>query len=348
MQADVQTEPQPRPFSLAPAQTPPRSVRPLKKKFSRFTMYDIIGDIHGYADELVELLERLGYREINGIFRHSNRFVIYCGDFIDRGPQISDVLKISRSMVEGGSAQAVMGNHEFNAIAFHTERLEQPGTYFRQHTAHNIRQHAATTQQLTQSELQNALDWFRQLPVALDLEQLRVVHACWDPAGIAIVQQGLDELGRFSPAFLEQASEPRNPVFENIERLLKGPEIRLPDGITVKDKEGSDRKRIRIRWFERPDGHTLASYALPAVNTGSLTSIPLTAPCHPAPYDRDHPPVFIGHYWMPDKTPQPLAHNVACLDYSVAKDGQLCAYRFDGETRLNATKFVTVASRGRQ
>ena len=311
-------------------------------------MYDIIGDIHGHADELVELLERLGYQEIDGIFRHNQRTVIYCGDFIDRGPQISDVLKISKSMVEAGAAQAVMGNHEFNAIAFHTERPKQPGSYFRRHTAHNIRQHAATTQQLTHSELREALEWFRQLPVALDLGHLRVVHACWDPAGIPIVQQGLDQLGRFSPAFLEQASERGNPLFENIERLLKGPEIDLPDGITVRDKEGSNRKRIRIRWFEPPNGHTLASYALPAVTTGNLTSIPLTAPCRPAPYDGDHPPVFIGHYWMPDKTPQPLAHNVACLDYSVAKDGQLCAYRFDGETRLNAAKFVTVPSRGRQ
>ena len=48
-------------------------------------MYDLIGDIHGHADELVELLERLGYVEINGVYRHANRSVIFCGDFVDRG-----------------------------------------------------------------------------------------------------------------------------------------------------------------------------------------------------------------------------------------------------------------------
>ena len=29
-------------------------------------MYDLIGDIHGYADELVQLLEALGYRKSHG------------------------------------------------------------------------------------------------------------------------------------------------------------------------------------------------------------------------------------------------------------------------------------------
>ena len=31
-------------------------------------MYDLIGDIHGHADELVELLEALGYRESHGVY----------------------------------------------------------------------------------------------------------------------------------------------------------------------------------------------------------------------------------------------------------------------------------------
>ena len=73
-------------------------------------MYDIIGDIHGHADELVTLLEQLGYREQNACFRHPSRKVIFCGDFVDRGPHIPDVVRIARKMVEQDAALAVMGS----------------------------------------------------------------------------------------------------------------------------------------------------------------------------------------------------------------------------------------------
>jgi hypothetical protein len=81
--------------------------------------YDLIGDIHGYADELVQLLQKLGYGLADGCYRHPARKVIFLGDFIDRGPKQGEVLQIVIPMVQQGSALAVMGNHEFNALAFH-------------------------------------------------------------------------------------------------------------------------------------------------------------------------------------------------------------------------------------
>ena len=83
--------------------------------------YDIIGDIHGHATKLEELLENLGYDAADGVYRHPTRTVIFVGDFIDRGPEQREVLQIVRSMCDAGSAQAVMGNHEFNALGFGTE-----------------------------------------------------------------------------------------------------------------------------------------------------------------------------------------------------------------------------------
>lgn len=78
--------------------------------------YDIIGDIHGYADELVVLLKKMGYEEQEGVWRHPERKVIFLGDFIDRGPRQVETVMIARRMVEAESALAVMGNREFNAI----------------------------------------------------------------------------------------------------------------------------------------------------------------------------------------------------------------------------------------
>jgi hypothetical protein len=62
----------------------------------------------------------------------------------------------------------------------------------------------------------------------------------------------------------------------------------------------------------------------------------------PRHYEYDGPPVFVGHYWLSADRPEPLSPNVACLDYSVAKGGFLCAYRWDGERTLGPGKFVTV------
>ena len=59
-------------------------------------------------------------------------------------------------------------------------------------------------------------------------------------------------------------------------------------------------------------------------------------------YSHDAPPVFLGHYWM-EGEPKPLAANIACLDYSVAKPGgKLVAYRWNGERRLERDSFVWV------
>jgi hypothetical protein len=51
-------------------------------------------------------------------------------------------------------------------------------------------------------------------------------------------------------------------------------------------------------------------------------------------------PVFVGHYWLKGQRPELLRRNIACVDWSVAKGGFLCAYRWDGERGLDVGKFV--------
>ena len=62
-----------------------------------------------------------------------------------------------------------------------------------------------------------------------------------------------------------------------------------------------------------------------------------------AAYPVDAKPVFIGHYWLSGSRPELLAENVACVDWSVAKGGFLCAYRWEGERRLQNHKFMWTA-----
>lgn len=75
--------------------------------------FDVIGDIHGCADELEDLLGLLGYQD----GRHpAGRRLIFLGDLVDRGPRIPDVLRIAMRAVREHGALCVIGNHEAKAI----------------------------------------------------------------------------------------------------------------------------------------------------------------------------------------------------------------------------------------
>lgn len=82
--------------------------------------WDIIGDNHGQAAKLEGLLAKLGYHETGGVYRHPDRRILFLGDYIDRGPSVRRVLQIVRAMVEAGEAVALAGNHEVNAVHYHT------------------------------------------------------------------------------------------------------------------------------------------------------------------------------------------------------------------------------------
>ena len=98
--------------------------------------FDIIGDVHGCFDELVELLRKLGYEETavsagdyfqigtareriigddnsTGSWRHlDGRKLIFVGDLVDRGPKIPEVMRLVMKCVNAGSALCVPGNHD--------------------------------------------------------------------------------------------------------------------------------------------------------------------------------------------------------------------------------------------
>lgn len=310
--------------------------------------YDLIGDIHGQLEPLEALLRKLGYQQRGRDWRHPSRRVIFLGDFIDRGPFQREVVELARSMVESGNALAVMGNHEFNALAFHTEDPDQPGTWLRRRSDRNIRQHLAfldayLSDKAHQKALRPTLDWFMELPVFLELDGLRVVHACWDPEAVQVLQPRMRPGNRLTPELLVEACRKDRPEFEAIETLLKGKEVKLPEGESFPDKEGTVRHRMRIRWWEEGEQTYRSIFMGPASVETHIPDDPLPGD-HLVTYSHREPPVFLGHYWLEGK-PEPLADNVACLDYSVAKKGgALAAYRWDGEQVLTADKFVTVPS----
>ena len=82
--------------------------------------FDIIGDIHGCYDELVMLLEKLGYiKNESGIYCHPfGRQAAFLGDLCDRGTKNTEVLRLVMDMVNSGNAIAVPGNHDVKLLKY--------------------------------------------------------------------------------------------------------------------------------------------------------------------------------------------------------------------------------------
>jgi len=303
-------------------------------------MTDIIGDIHGHADKLEELLLKLGYEKNNGVYSHSDRNVLFIGDYIDRGPKIRETLQLVKAMVDNGSAIALMGNHEYNALCFHYQESE--GGHLRKHLIKNIIQHYETLKQFQnrQDEYESYLEWFTTLPLYYETDQFRAVHACWDDRSIQFLKSHLVN-DRLTDNLLRLSVKRGTPLHTAVNITLKGKEMQMPEGLIFEDKDGTERTAMRIRWWEDP---TKATYK--GISVLSLTLLPeepidFTLLKNLDYYGPKEKMVFFGHYWLKGK-PTPYRDNVCCLDYSVARAGHLVAYQLDDEKTVVAEKMLAV------
>ncbi len=302
--------------------------------------YDLIGDIHGHHDKLTALLNKLGYQPNGKSFHHAGgRKVIFLGDYIDRGPKIREVLHTVRNMVDAGDALAIMGNHEFNAVAFHTP--DGKGGWLRERIEKNVKGHTATLAAFAGKEAEWAewIEWFKRLPMHLDLGELRAVHAAWDARHVEM----LSGTPLLDDRFLHAATTKGTREYAAVETMLKGPEMELPDGVFFEDKEKIKRKNVRVRWWALEAGAAIADLAMPQPildPVGNLTAEMLR---NLPNYGEDEPPVFFGHYWLPPHWKRaPMAPNIASLDFSAAfENNPLTAYRWHGERELTHLNFIT-------
>lgn len=304
--------------------------------------FDIIGDIHGFSTELIQLLTSLDYKiNEDGCYSHKNRKAVFVGDFIDRGNGQKSVIDIVKAMVENGSALAVMGNHEFNAISYHTlhPSTKKP---LRKHTEDNTHQHQAFLSEFTnETELDEAIEWFKTLPLFLELDEIRIIHACWNDEAIASIKNELDDKNCINDAFLIAANTKGTYQFDSIETLLKGVELKLPGNASFKDSYGKSRQYIRMKWWPCTDLSYKSVAIAPKSVIESLPEINVpVALFNKYQYEVQYKPVFFGHYWFTG-APKVQAKNVACLDYSVAKNGVLTAYRWDkGDKTISDNKLI--------
>ncbi len=112
-----------------------------------------------------------------------------------------------------------MGNHEYNTLAYARESPD--GSFLRSHDEKHNKQHKATLEQFAndQEEWESYLEWFYELPLFLDLPELRVVHACWNDDHIKWLQENnyYTLTGDLLVAFIEKILH----EFKVIEETLK-------------------------------------------------------------------------------------------------------------------------------
>lgn len=304
-------------------------------------MYDIIGDVHGYATLLKKLLTQLGYQKTTEGYKHPERKAIFVGDFVNRGPEIRKTIRIIRKMVENGNASAILGNHEIYAITFYLK--EKDGSLVVKTKNKNFLALHKTISEFVgyASELKDHLNWMLNLPLYLDLGQIRVVHACWSDEAIEWLNDAEKSGKSRKDIFKKVYKKPKSKTGRNISLLTKGIDFKMPGNLKIINNKGVSPRSFRLRWWENPEGKTFEEMSF---ESKSMLP-PYEIPKHVAPvltsYDETLPPVFFGHYCR-QAGPYIIKPNICCVDSCVAGSKILTAYCWNGEKELKPENLVHV------
>ncbi|MGI9290065.1 MAG: metallophosphoesterase [Gammaproteobacteria bacterium] len=141
---------------------------------------DVVGDVHGEIEALEALLTELGY-DAEG--QHpDNRRLVFLGDLVDRGPDSPAVLLKVKTLVEAGRAQCILGNHELNLLRDDARPDNSWWTAPEQPTRH-------PEAGVSEADKPGLKAFIKSLPLALERDDLRVVHACWHQRSVDKLKQ---------------------------------------------------------------------------------------------------------------------------------------------------------------
>ena len=142
-----------------------------------------IGDVHGYADTLIALLDSLNLS--------SRDRVVLLGDLVDRGPKSCEVIRIAR---ENPQIFSVLGNHEemmlnsFDVDNIETMTAQQTNWFYVGGRATNqsyIDEFTNSEGQINDFDLRvrvgKDLAWLDSLPHHIVIDDFRLVHAGYSP-----------------------------------------------------------------------------------------------------------------------------------------------------------------------
>jgi len=255
---------------------------------------DVIGDVHGEIEALESLLDSLGYDHEG---RHAERRrLVFVGDLCDRGPDSPAVFRRVRSLVDAGRAQCVLGNHELNLLR--GER-KHGNHWFYGEAFDPEHEEFGTCIPATGEERGQILEFLLRLPLALEREDLRIVHAAWLDASIDELRRGpqdpLESYEYFEARANAAAAERR------LEERYDAALAQLGPALTDKDRNPGP-----IPVLAEYDEHYQMANPVRVVSSGveRATEEPFFAAgkwrfVKRVPWWETYqgPPVLFGHYW---------------------------------------------------
>ena len=151
---------------------------------------DVVGDVHGELDALLALLAHLGY-DADGA-HPAGRRLVFVGDLCDRGPDSPGVIALVQRLVQSGRALVTLGNHEINLLR--GDRKDGNDWFWSEFSARDAKYEPRA--HLPPEQRDGVITFLRSLPLVLERDDLRVVHAAWDLASIARLRAADPALSR--------------------------------------------------------------------------------------------------------------------------------------------------------
>lgn len=301
-------------------------------------MFDIVGDIHGHSDILVQLLQKLNHLDNNEnvIDNPHGRKLIFCGDLINRGPDTPKVLAIVKSLHDKGYAEVIPGNHEFFSLFYHLYGKEEFIQPYISKKAIAFFEHTMIQFRGKEKDWSMYMDWFMGFPMFIENNSLRVIHALWDDSYIQYLKENLKNIS--VGEVIKQIAENKNlDLLYKTNKLLRGREIKFEK--EEQKQLGLYYQKMRTKWWLQDGEYNFAEYFL---------NIPEKSKQFLKGYGTKHElrhagdlPLFFGHYSI-ETTPYLTSPQFCCLDFGVANGGPLIAYQFDGKTVLSKEKLIAI------
>ncbi len=302
-------------------------------------MYDIIGDVHGHATLLKNLLVALGYEKSRTGYHHRERKAVFVGDFVNRGPEIRQTVELIRRMTESGYGMAILGNHEINALLYHMKSEKKSPLLVKSGKRSQSVQETLLQFKNYPEEWKSHRKWLRTLPLFLELEGIRVVHACWKEQNIQVIREELAP-GKLPKSVLHDlVLAPHSSLSQAILQTTRGVHLIMPPDLRVFDHHRRNHHLFRIRWWKDPKNLTFQQLSFESKFRLPDYTIPAEILPETEPYSPDAPPVFFGHYCR-GNGPFVIRKNLCCVDACVTGKKRLMAYRWDGETILDPEKLL--------
>ncbi|WP_163931432.1 metallophosphoesterase [Paraferrimonas sp. SM1919] len=304
----------------------------MKYNYQHAKQLTFIGDVHARIDKLEALVTP----------KSDEHLYVFMGDLIDNKPEqtacdhLATLNKV-KAMVDAGEAVCIMANHELNAIGWSLPKGN--GEYWRpRDNPSNKKQHQLFIQQLGQdsAEYQKYIQWFKTLPLFIEFEHARAIHACWHQASINKLKPYLNSDNSLKSEHWQHAFDDNHELYHLLETLLKGPEQTLPNGKTFEDKNGTPRTNVRIAWWKPAQQinnfYDLSAGPFPvAENLKSVAVEGYNFDYNAFADAIDNKLTVIGHYTLqPTNQPAMLSDYVVCVDYNGARDDNpLVAFEVD-------------------